>query len=184
MTADFTIRLSLHLVTLLIVIRWLYYPRFGNREFTFSIFMLGNVVFVATYWLKDVSMTMGFAFGLFAIFSILRYRTETLPMTQMTFLFIGIGIALINAAIPLSWTGLLFLNGLLLGLPAFSLSAWFLPREGHQTIIYDRIEWIVPHRQADLMADLKTRTGLDITRIEVESIDFLHDIATLNVYFR
>jgi len=183
-TLDFFVRLGLHLLTLLIMTRCLFYPRYRNREFAFSYFMLGNMVFLMTFWLKDVTLSMGFAFGLFAIFSILRYRTETLPMSQMTFLFIGIGVGMLNAAILGSWQQLMALNLALLALLAFSLGAWFLPQEKQRVVLYDRTDNITPDKEADLIADLHQRTGLAIKRVEIESVDFLRETSVLRIYYR
>ena len=105
-------------------------------------------------------------------------------MSQMTFLFIGIGVGMLNAAILGSWQQLMALNLAFLALLAFSLGAWFLPQEKHRVVLYDRTDNITPDKEADLVADLQQRTGLAIKRVEIESVDFLRDTAVLHIYYR
>ncbi len=185
MLDDFLIRLTIVFVAEWVLIRFFAFPRDGDRDFAASAFLLGQTVFLVTFWLKGVTLSMGFAFGLFATFSILRYRTETLSPGQMTLLFLCIGIGLLDAAAPLAWPVVLALNVLLLALFAFSLTPWFLPpRLQCRVVVYDWPENTQPQHHAVLIRDLEARTGLTIERVEVESVDLLRQRAVLRVYHR
>ena len=129
---------------------------------------------------------MGFAFGLFAIFSILRYRTISIPMKEMTYLFMVIAIAVINALTTkkVSFMELLFTNVSLIAASYFLERLWYKEGLSEQTIEYEKIENIKPERRAILIADLKERTGLDIRSAEILTTDFLRDMARVRVYYK
>jgi len=141
-------------------------------------------VFLLIFIMDSVSIQLGFALGLFAIFGIIRYRTETVPIREMTYLFVVIAISLINGlAIGVSYVELIVTNLL------FILVAWIL--EGNRLlkhtsckiILYEKIKLIKPEKHEELLADLKERTGLDITKFEIGHIDFLRDVAYIKVYY-
>mgnify|MGYP003340354952 FL=1 len=130
-------------------------------------------------------MEMGFALGLFAVFGILRYRTEALPIREMTYLFIVIGLAMINALSnkSISMLELLFTNIIIVG-AAFTIdNVWFRTTEVHKFITYEKIDLIKPEKNTELLNDLRERTGLDITRVEIERIDFLRDTASVKIFY-
>lgn len=146
-------------------------------------YMFGIGLFLAAYTLNRIEITLGFAFGLFAIFSMLRYRTEMISMAEMTYLFLVIVLALICSVSPLSPLELVLVSALLV------LSAWFvespLARRNLETrtVRYERIENIRPDRREQLLADLRLRTGLDVRRVVVDSIDFMQDSAMLTIVY-
>jgi uncharacterized lipoprotein YehR (DUF1307 family) len=166
------------------IIRFLYYPRSKRRDYFFSFMLASTTIFMLLFLLDNVSIQLGFALGLFAIFGILRYRTEMLPIREMTYLFMIIGISVINAlAKELSLAELLITNGIFIAVTWAMESSNILRHVSSKHIIYEKIELIKPENADALMADLKKRTGLNITKVEVGTIDFLKDTAMLNVYY-
>ena len=144
------------------------------------------IIFFLCYLLSGIKLEMGFAFGLFAIFSILRYRTISIPMKEMTYLFMVIAIAVINALTTkkVSFMELLFTNLSLIAASFFLERLWYKEGLSEQTIEYEKIENIKPERRAILIADLKERTGLDIRSAEILTTDFLRDMARVRVYYK
>ena len=130
-------------------------------------------------------MEMGFALGLFAVFGILRYRTEAIPIRQMTYLFIVIGISMINALSnkSVSIFEVLFTNGLITLITYLIDRLWFQTIEEKKSIVYEKIELIKPENKQELIKDLKERTGLPIHEVKVDKIDFLRDTAAITIYY-
>ena len=130
-------------------------------------------------------MEMGFALGLFAVFGILRYRTEAIPIRQMTYLFIVIGISMINALSnkSVSIFEVLFTNGLITLITYLIDRLWFQTIEEKKSIVYEKIELIKPENKQELIKDLKERTGLPIHEVKVDKIDFLKDTAAVTIYY-
>ena len=177
-------RFGIHAVFIFVLVRTLYYRKQRKRDFAFALLMFSFVVFLLTFFLKDVEISLGFTFGLFAIFAMLQYRTDTISPKEMTYLLIAVGSALINAVSLLEPLYLSVLNLALLTLTWFSHSRLFLAEEFRQSIDYEKIDLIHPERHAELLADLRTRTGLDIYRVELRHIDLVRDISSLRVYYR
>jgi len=172
-----------NILFLLVLLRGIFYRYSPNRDSLFGFFMFGNGVFLVTHLLQAIEISMGFAFGLFAIFAMLRYRTESIPIRDMSYLFLVIVISLITGVGPLSAPSLMLVNGLLCGLVAIGETHFFAPKVYKKNIRYENIQNIKPERYDELMADLKERTGMDIVHIEVASIDFLNDAANLKVSY-
>ncbi|MFZ5429166.1 MAG: DUF4956 domain-containing protein [Bacteroidota bacterium] len=181
-------RLLLHFFFNLVItggiIRFLYYPRSKRRDYFFTFLLSSTTIFMLLFLLDSVSIQVGFALGLFAIFGILRYRTEMLPIREMTYLFMIIGISVINAlAKEMGYIELLVTNGIFI-LVTWSMEGTNMLRHvSSKHIIYEKIELIKPENSEALLADLKKRTGLNITKVEVGTINFLKDTAMLNVYY-
>jgi hypothetical protein len=128
-------------------------------------------------------MTMGAAFGLFAVFSMLRYRTENISTKDMTYIFIVIAVGLVMAISRGGWDELALIGLIVVTLMALLESDWLIRREFTQEVYYDRIELVQPNRRAELLTDLRERTGLDIIRIEIGNIDLLRDAARITIYY-
>jgi hypothetical protein len=136
------------------------------------------------FMLDTVKLQVGFALGLFAIFGILRYRTDTMPIREMTYLFLIIGISVINALTKnISYIELGLTNGIFIGVSWLMESNRVLKHVSSKMVIYEKIDLIKPEKKAELIADLSERTGLDVTNAEIGSIDFLKDIAVLKIYY-
>lgn len=178
----FAIRLGIDLLTTLIVIRGIYYRHYRRTDLFLTFFAFNVTIFLITYLLNKVEMTMGAAFGLFAVFSMLRYRTENISAKDMTYIFIVIALGLVMAISKGGWDELGLIGLIVVVLMALLESDWLICREQTQEVLYDRIELIQPNRRAELLADLKERTGLDIIRIEIGHIDLLKDAARIIIF--
>ncbi len=169
-----------------IVARCFYYPKCKRGEFFFTFILISISIFLLIYLLGGVKLKTGFALGLFAIFSIIRYRTEQVAIREMTYLFIIIAMSAINGLVieELSYSEMIAANLL------FILSIWmcestlFISHFSYKIIKYDNINLITPDKKEELIADLKKRTGLDIVKVEVGGIDFLKDAAIIKMYYR
>lgn len=178
-------RMSLNLVVLTILIRFLYYQKAKRKDYLFTYYLIGMITFFLCFGLKKLDIDTGMGLGLFAIFSILRYRTEGIEIKEMTYLFLVIGISVVNAlsSNKISLAEVALINGVLLLLTFGLENLWLLRHETRKVITYERIDLIKPERYAELMADVQERTGLKINRIVVGKIDFLRDSAQLLIFF-
>ena len=167
------------------IVRYLYYPATKNKDYLFTYLLISVTVFFLCFLLENVKLELGFALGLFAIFGIIRYRTDPIPIKEMTYLFIVIGVSVINALAnkKISHSELLFTNFIIIAVTYALEKIWLLKHETRKTITYEKIELIVPDRKQELLDDLKLRTGLNITRVEVRRLDFLRDTAQLRIFF-
>ena len=170
---------------ILIIVRYIYYPVTRNKDYLFTFLLISLTVFLLCVLLDSVKLELGFALGLFAIFGIIRYRTDPIPIKEMTYLFLVIGISVVNALAnkKISHAELLFANLLIVFVTFGMERIWLLRHESRKNIIYEKIELIVPARREELMADLKLRTGIDIIRVEIRRIDFLKDVANIRIFY-
>ena len=181
---ELLLRFLLNCAVVIAIIRYFYYPKSRRREYFFTFTLISISIFLLIFLLGSVKIKIGFALGLFAIFGIIRYRTESMPVREMTYLFAIISISVINAlASELSIVELLVTN--LLFILAFWVmeSGRWMSHRSVKLILYDRIELITPERRAELIEDLKRRTGLRIVKVDVGHIDFLRDSTMLKVYY-
>lgn len=183
LSPKFFIRLGVDLVSVFILIRFIYYPSYKNREFFFTYFIFNVIIFLVTYMMNKVEMSIGAAFGLFAVFGILRYRTEDISIKDMTYLFLCIAMGLITAVAKGGWDELLLINFIILSVTALLETGIIVKKELAKTVQYENIEMIKPENHAKLLADLRARTGYDIHRFNIVKIDFLRDMATLRIYY-
>lgn len=179
----FFIRLLIDLLSVFILIRFIYYRTYRNKEFFFSYFIFNIIIFFITFLLNKVEMSLGAAFGLFAVFSMLRYRTEGISMKDMTYLFLVIAVGLITAVAPGSWLEILALNVFLLIFTFLLESNILMKKESSKIIQYDNIDMIHPDKRGELIKDLEKRTGIKINRISIQKTDFLRDSATIQLYY-
>lgn len=178
-------RFAFNLAIVTIAVRYLYYNVQQRKEYFFTYILISMTVFMLCFLLDNVKLELGFALGLFAIFGIIRYRTRQIPIKEMTYLFLVIGISVINALSnsKVSYAELVFTNAALLGVTYFLEKILMLSHEARKVIRYEKIELIKPENSAELKKDLEERTGLKISRIEVGKIDFLRDTARVNIYY-
>ena len=183
---DLFVRFAYNFVTVFIITRYIYFHKEKRREYLFTFFVFNMVIFFVCSFLKSIIMDVGFAFGLFAIFSILRYRTETIPIREMTYQFLVITLGAVNGlANPGTWhPELVFINMVMVVFIFVLDSNFVFKEEFSQFIRYEKIELIKPARRDELIADLRERTGLDIHRIKIEKINFLRDTANIVVYYK
>lgn len=177
-------RVLFNTVVIWILIHTLYYPKSKRRDYYFTFMLISLSIFFLIYLLGGVKLKIGFALGLFAIFGIIRYRTESMPVREMTYLFMIISISVINAlAVTISLTELLLVNATFLCATWIFESHALMKHLSTKLIQYDRIELIKPNRRAELKADLEERTGLKIEKIEIGGIDLLKDMAVVRISY-
>ena len=180
------IRFGFNLSVAFIIIKLIYQRDHNNNDFVFTYFMFNSLIFFFASILGSITINMGFAFGLFAVFAILRYRTDPIPIKEMTYLFIVITIGVINALSgdEVSFAALLFTNSALVGLTYFLEKYWQKNLLASITIDYDKIENVKPENHEALLADLKERTGLNIQDFKFFKMDFLRDTARIMIYYQ
>ncbi len=158
---------------------------YRQREYVFTYFMFNVITFSLCFLLRKVPIELGFALGLFAVFGILRYRTEPIRIRDLTYLFIVIGLAILNAVAneKVSLAELVLVNGVIVGMTLLLEWAPFIVHEESQEIIYDNLDLLRAADEKPLLADLAKRTGLDVRRVSVRSIDLLRHIASVTVFY-
>jgi hypothetical protein len=182
LNGTFFINLLINISSVLVIIFLIYYPRNKKLGYIFTFILFNIVIFMLTYVLNEVKISMGAAFGLFAVFSMLRYRTAGISMKDMTYLFVFIALGLISA-IRLDYWELGVINGILIVTIFLLDSNWILKQETTRSIEYDNLELIKPENREALIEDLKSRTGFNIHRVVIGKVNLLKDCATINVYF-
>lgn len=182
---ELVFRFTIDFIFAFIIIRLIYYPIYKQKEYLFTYFLFNILIFLVCILLSGVKLKLGFAFGLFAIFAILRYRTEQIPIKEMTYLFAVIIVAVVNAlsSKKISYAELLFTNLVIVGTIYGLEKIWLQKKETIKTVTYEKIELIKPENYQQLIKDLRERTGLDIHRVDIVSINFLRDTARLKIYY-
>lgn len=182
---ELLIRFSLNLLVTVIIVRYIYYAITKRKDYLFSYILISCIIFLLCFLLANVKLQLGFALGLFAIFGIIRYRTDAIPIKEMTYLFIIICVSVINALAnkKISYAELFFTNVAIIFIVYGLEKIWLLRHESNKLIIYEKIDLIKPERRSELMKDLSQRTGLKINRIEIGRIDFLRDTARIRIYY-
>lgn len=177
-------RFVLNLVFVFIIIQFFYYRKSRRLDYYFTFILISISIFFLIYLLGSVKIKVGMALGLFAIFGIIRYRTETVPVREMTYLFVIISLSVINAiALNLSYAEIFVTNII------YVFSVWLvesfrgLKHISSKLILYDRVDNIHPESRHELLEDLRKRTGLKIIKVEVGAINFLQDTVMLKVYY-
>ena len=179
-------RFGFNLSIAFIIIKIIYQRNHTNNDFVFTYFMFNSLIFFFAFLLGNITINIGFAFGLFAVFAILRYRTDPIPIKEMTYLFIVITIGVINAlsGTDVSYAALLFTNLALVGLTYFLETYWQKHLLIPINIDYKKIENIKPENHDVLLTDLKERTGLNIQSFEFRRMNFLRDTVRIKVYYK
>lgn len=178
-------RLLLNFFFLTLIIRFVYYPKTKRKDYVFTYLLIGLVTFFLTFALKKLDIGVGMGLGLFVIFGIIRYRTQTIEIKEMTYLFVVIGLSVINslATQEISLLEVLLLNGTALLITAGLEFFWWKNNEQMRTVIYEKIDLITPEKYDEMKLDLELRTGLEIIRFEIGKTNFLNDTAEVRVYF-
>ena len=179
------LKTSFNLGIVLIIARGIYYPITKNKDYLFTYLLISLTVFILCVLLDDVKLQLGFALGLFAIFGIIRYRTDPIPIKEMTYLFLVIGVSVVNALAnkKISYAELLFANLIIVFITFGMERLWLLKHESRKMILYEKIDLIVPDKKELLLKDIKERTGLEIVRYEIKKIDLMRDVANICVYY-
>lgn len=179
------LRLAINLVFLTIIIRWLYYSKAKRKDYLFTYYLIGIITFFLCFSLKKLDIDTGMGLGLFAIFGIIRYRTDAIEIKEMTYLFLIIGLSVVNslASNKISIAEMLTINGVVIILTFILENIWLIRHETRKIITYDRIDLIKPENMEELKADLENRLGLKINRVEIGKVDFLRDVAQVMIFY-
>ncbi len=178
-------RLGINLLFLTILIRGLYYTKTRRKDYLFTYYLIGTITFFLCFGLMQMDIDTGMGLGLFAIFGIIRYRTDAIEIKEMTYLFMIIGVSVVNALASneLSISEVAVINITIVIMTYVLENLWLMKHETRKTINYERIDLIKPENHDLLKVDLEKRTGLTINRVEVGKIDFLNDTALLRIYY-
>jgi len=182
---NFVLGAGFNLAVALLIVRFIYYPVTQEKKYVFTFLAFNTIIYFVLGLLSSSNLSVGVGFGLFAIFSVLRYRTDELPIREMTYLFIIIALPVMNSILISngSLAQLLAANGVMVMLLYMLEKGFGFHFEQSKKITYEKIELITPANQTQLLADLRQRTGLPVKRAEVGRIDFLHDTAEIRIYF-
>lgn len=179
------LRFILNFLTIFIIIRILYYPSSKRKDYLFSYFLISIVIFLLCFLLENAKLQIGIALGLFAIFGIIRYRTDTIPIKEMTYLFVVIAISVINALAKskVSYAEIIFTNFIVIIITYLLEYVFLIRHEASKIIKYEKIDLIKPNKKKELIEDLEKRTGLKINRVEIGRIDFQKGNVRIKIYY-
>jgi hypothetical protein len=182
---QFVLGATLNLVVAIIIVRFVYYPVTQSKNFVFTFLSFNTIVYFVLGFLTSIELSIGVGFGLFAIFSVLRYRTDEIPAREMTYLFIIIALPVMNSVMSSSedFIKLLIANGTIMTLLYIVEKEWGFHFEISQRITYELVDHITPEKRDLLLANLRQRTGLPIKRVEIGRIDFLRDTVELRAFY-
>jgi cation transport ATPase len=180
--AQFLISLAVNMISVLIIIGLIYFNNYHKTEILFTYFSFNLVIFLLTLVMNNIKFSTGAAFGLFAVFSMLRYRTEGISTKDMTYLFIVIAIGLI-CAIKLEILPMVIVCGILITSTFLLDGNILIKRQFSKPVIYENIDLVKPEFRDQLIQDLRTRTGLDVYKVTINKIDFVRDVATIEIFY-
>lgn len=174
----------INLVVCFIIVRYFYYPKSHRKDFAVTFVLFSTSVFLLLFFMKSVGIDVSIGLGLFMIFGIMRYRTEMVPIREMTYLFLTIATAVINGSnLMVSYAELLAANLLILVVLAVLEGIVMRGRTATRLVCYERIELIRPERRAELIADLEERLGHKVNSVDIGNVDFLRDVAFIKVHY-
>lgn len=177
-------RFLLNTVFVFLISRYFYYPKSRRRDYFFTFLLFSVSIFMLIYLMDGAKMKVGAALGLFAVFGIIRYRTESVPIRDMTYLFVVVAVSVVNGmSVNLSVAELLVANLLFIAMAWFAESSLILKPTACKYVRYDNIELITPARHEEMIADLEKRLGVRVVRVEIGSVDFLRDSALIKVHY-
>lgn len=179
------LRLAINLVSLTIIIRFFYYNLTKRKDYLFTYYLIGFTIFFICFSLKKLDIDTGMGLGLFAIFSIIRYRTNQIEIKEMTYLFIVIGLSVVNslASRQVSMIELGITNVFIIGMTYALEYLWLLKHETRKSIVFENISLIDISKGEELKIELEKRTGLTINRVEIGKINYMNDTAQVRVYY-
>ena len=182
---SFLLGFGFNFLVALLVVRFIYYPSTHDKRYVFTFLAFNTVIYFVLSFMTSIEIGVGVGFGLFAIFSILRYRTDPIPIREMTYLFIIAALPVMNSAGANSaiWLQLVAANAAIMAIMLVLEKEWGFHYEASKRIVYEKIELIQPDRRAQLLADLELRTGLKIKRVSIGKVDFVRDTACIKVYY-
>ena len=178
-------RFLINITFLTIIIRFIYYPFSKRKDYVFTYYLISVIVFFLCFTLKKYELDIGMALGLFAIFGIIRYRTDPIDIKEMTYLFVVIGVSVINSLAnkKMSYAEILGANAFIIFVLVAIERYWALKQEESKSIVYENIENIKPENYEILKSDLENRTGLNINKVTIGEVDFLKDTAKITIFY-
>lgn len=178
-------RFIINFTFLTLIIRFIYYPFTKRKDYVFTYYLISVIVFFLCFTLKKYELDIGMALGLFAIFGIIRYRTDPIPIKEMTYLFVVIGVSVINSLAnkKMSYAEIIGANTLIITILVIIERYWALKQEESKSIIYENIENIKPENYEKLKSDLENRTGLNVNKVTIGDVDFLKDTASVTIFY-
>ncbi len=181
----FFISFLFNLSIVLVVVRLIYYPKTQNKRYVFTFLAFNTIIYFVLSFLTSIEISVGVGFGMFAIFSILRYRTDPIPIREMTYLFVITALPVMNSAGLRSeiWLELVIANLSVLIILFILEREWGFHYEASKKILYEKIELIKPQNRHELISDLEERTGLIIKRVVIGKVNFLRDTAEIKIYY-
>ena len=182
---ELLVRFSFNFIILLIIVRYIYFSSSNRKDYLFTFLLIGNMIFFLCFLMANIEIKLGFAFGLFALFGIIRYRTNPIPIKEMTYLFIVIGLAVLNSMSigTVSFIELIVSNAIIVIMLALMEKVFFLSNELSKKIVYEKINLLKPDKREILIEDLYERTGITIHRVDVVSINLIKNKAKLIIYY-
>jgi hypothetical protein len=188
-SGKFGMRLIIDMFFVVLLLKFIYIKRYKSKDYVFTFFVFNIVIFSVAFLLNKIELSLGAAFGLFAVFGMLRYKTEEISIKDMTYLFLNIAIGLICAVTKIKgedtyeYMFLIGLNLIIFAIIYLLESNIFMKRESMKLVVYEKIENIKANDHSQLIADLRERTGIDIHRVVIQKIDFLKDAAQIKIYY-
>ena len=178
-------RFIINFAFLTLIIRFVYYPYTKRKDYVFTYYLISAIVFFLCFTLKKYELDIGMALGLFAVFGIIRYRTDPIPIKEMTYLFVVIGVSVMNSLAnkKMSYAEIFTANALIIFVLVAIEKYWALKQEESKAIVYENIENIKPENYHLLKEDLENRTGLSINKITIGNVDFLKDTAQVIIFY-
>jgi hypothetical protein len=182
---DFVLGAAFNLAVAVVIVRFIYYPPTQNKSYVFAFLSFNTIIYFVMTMLTSIELSLGVGFGLFAIFTVLRYRTEEIPIREITYLFVMIALPVINSAFASGEdiARILVANGTTVVLLWVLENEWGFRFEASKRITYEKIDLITPANKEHLLADLQERTGLAIKRVNIGRLDFLRDTAEITAYY-
>ena len=182
---NFLLGFLVNFIVAVIIVRLIYYPRTKDKRYVFTYLTFSTVIYFVVSLMTNITIGIGVGFGLFAIFRIVRYRTEPMPVREMTYLFVLMSLPVMNSSgmLQTAWPQLIIANAVIILVLWLLEKEWGFEYQLPRHVVYEKIELIQPSRQVEMVADLEARTGRKVERVEVGKIDFLKDTADLRVYF-
>jgi len=182
---ELVLRFSFSMLVLFIIIRLIYYPSTKRKDYLFTYLLISVITFFICYTLQSNKIKLGMALGLFAVFGIIKYRTDAIPIKEMTYLFIVIGLSVVNALSndKVTIAEILFVNFAVIAIVFGLERVWLLQHETSKIILYEKIDLIKPENRKLLQEDLEKRTGIKINRVSIGKIDFLRDTAQVIIHY-
>jgi hypothetical protein len=182
---DFVLNLAFNLLVAVLVVRGIYYPTTRDKRYSFTFLAFSTIIYLVLIFMSRIELGLGVGFGLFAIFSVLRYRTDPIPIREMTYLFVIAALAVMNSVAVSDGlqVDLVIANAVVMLVLLALEKEWGFHFETPKRIVYERVELVKPENRALLLEDLEARTGLSIKRVAIGRINFLRDTADILIYY-